>query len=162
MNPLALQGAWRKLSTVTEEEVLRAFAPLRGRYVWGVRAGQEAVLTLESGEPRLEVNEQRDRLGEFVREVVPRGRHHLALFDCRFELACHGETEATDEHGRSAVSAAGGRLSGQALERVSWRRGVLRLDFDLGASLRVWRHPQSEPGAVVWQLLGAEPLVFRA
>lgn len=148
---------------MTRDEIARAFAPLKGRYAWGARVGAESLFSFEVGEPRLEVMEHRDARGELRREVVPRGRHRFALLDCRFELAFDGETAATDEHGRGAVSAAAERLSGQALEEVEWRGEVLRLVFDLGATLRVWRHPQCEPGAAVWELdVGSETLVWRA
>lgn len=147
----------------TEQEVMRAFAPLRGRYVWGVRTGAESLLSFEVGEPRLEVHEHLDGRGEPRREVTACGRYRFALVDCRFELALDGETLATDEHGDGTVARAGQRLSGQALEGVSLEGDVLRLSFDLGGSLRVWRHPQSEAGAVVWELVGDDtPCLFRA
>lgn len=148
---------------MTEDEVAQAFAPLKGRYVWGARVGAESLFSFEVGEPRLEIAEHHDVRGDLRREVVPRGRHRFALLDCRFELAFDGATAATDEHGRGAVSSAVERLSGQALEEVVWKGEVLQLRFDLGASLRVWRHPQSEQGAVVWELdVDARTFAWRA
>ncbi|MCB9599389.1 MAG: hypothetical protein H6721_14370 [Sandaracinus sp.] len=148
---------------MTQDEVERAFAAWKGRYVWGVRVGAESLLSFEGGEPRLEVNEHHDVHGELRREVLPRGGHRFVVFDARFELGFHGETAATDEDGPGTLARAAAELSGQALERVGLEKGALRLEFDLGAQLRVWRHPQSEPGALVWQLVSeGMQLVFRA
>lgn len=141
---------------MTAAEVESAFQPLRGRYVWGARVGREELLSFEVGEPTLEIDETVGRDGTRRRVVAPRGRWRLALVDCRFELAFEGETDATDEHGAGTIERAAQRLSGQALTLVRARADELRLDFDLGATLRVWRHPQSEAGAVLWELSSPE------
>lgn len=141
---------------MTAAEVESAFQPLRGRYAWGASVGREELLSFEVGEPRLEIEESVARDGTRRRLVAPRGRWRVALVDCRFELAFEGETEATDEHGASTIARAAERLSGQALTVVAGHGDELQLDFDLGATLRIWRHPQSEPGAVLWELSGPE------
>jgi len=109
---------WCKLGSVVEE-----LRKLRGRYCWGVRAGDHALLTLELGPPMLEVVESPEG-----REVTARGRAQLAIVEA-FELEVDGRRyDARSEDLDEGLA----RLSGQALMVVA--EGELR--FDLGAVLR--------------------------
>ena len=49
------------------EDVVAGFRPLRGRYVWGVRVGDGALLRFELGPPSLAVEEYRTSGGELER-----------------------------------------------------------------------------------------------
>ena len=131
---------------------MELFRPLRGRYVWSVRVGEGALLTMELGNPRLEVAEVRHD-GIPHRAVRPRGQWQLSLGECAFELQV-GDLVVDESSEVDALERAAERLDGQALLFAEERDGVLRLELDLGAVLTVT--PLGE--GVAWVLASEDAL----
>lgn len=103
--------------------------------MWWVRVGEGALLTLEVGSPRLEVDEVRHD-GIPHRSVRPRGQWQLSLGECRFELRA-GDELATEASDVAELEATAEQLDGQALLSADENEGVLTLEFDLGGLLEV-------------------------
>lgn len=114
--------------------------------MWWVRVGEGALLTMELGNPRLEVDEVRHD-GIPHRSVRPRGQHQLSLLECCFELRA-GDVRVSERSDAEEVRRAAARLDGQALLHTSELDGVLRLELDLGAVLEV----RALDSGIAWML----------
>ena len=111
----------------------------RGRYVWGVRAGDESLLSWQVGDPHLHLEPGRTPEGFERRWAELRGRWQVAVLDGRarlggplgdLELTAEGEDhEDADEHLEF--------LAGQALVDFDLEPTRLVLRFDLGCELEI-------------------------
>lgn len=122
------------------------FRNLYGKPCWGVKPGHGSFLTLEFGEPHLEIREPiiasknaspeiRAHLAR--RRVYVHGQWHLWINCCNWQVfsgtECVGSSSSSTEIRRAAEF-----LDGQALTRfsISLPGGNCEFQFDLGASLR--------------------------
>jgi hypothetical protein len=126
-----------------------AFAPLLGLPAWSVKRGHGSFVTLEFGNPRLDVREP-DRSLRIVesprterilrrRRVTPVGDWHLWIYLSAWELRQGGETIATWDFDVDSVDAALSELDGQVLKTFDLRPSPFEtvFDFDLGGQLVV-------------------------
>lgn len=125
--------------------VVDLLAPLLGRPAWQVRRGHGSFLTMEFGNPRLEVREPR-HLAIDVSETVRRnfqrrrvtvvGEWHLWVQHCTWRLSVKNASVDSEEMNKDAVEAALAELDGQKLVKVrSNDSGAIALSFDLGGQL---------------------------
>jgi hypothetical protein len=106
---------------------------------WNVKLGYSSVLTLELGDPYLEVNEKILQLKDRPprRAVKVHGARHLWIYCCGWSIRLQGRTIATSASSARTIRTAAYYLDGQALTRASVdaARGRSIFDFDLGGSL---------------------------
>jgi hypothetical protein len=127
------------------EQVL---APLKGKPCWNVHQGHGAFLTLEFGEPSLEIEEPRapkpgtlPRAARLLRRrsVRVRGAWRLWVYCCHWQIVNRetGRILAHEESTRRTIEKAAFFLDGQALQRVavSAHPSISMLHFDLGGTL---------------------------
>ena len=125
-----------RASTETSWEAATArLRATRGRYVWGVRTGDGALLSWEAGEPSLHVEMARSDAGVEVRTVRPRGRWQVAILEGDIQLTAGGYRIdlGTDPRKREALDC----FEGQALIGFAFHAGALTLRFDLDAVIEV-------------------------
>jgi hypothetical protein len=121
------------------------FPPLIGLSCWNVKQGYSSMLTLEFGDPSLEIREPRDsrssspRVRKILsqRHVTVRGQWHLWIYCCGWKIHMDGEEIAGHESEDEEIAAACRELDGQILDEVALGPGVAetRFRFDLGGQL---------------------------
>lgn len=121
-----------------------AFAPIYGQPCWLVKKGYGSFLTMEFGEPKLEIADPRpdakwaDRLGTqevHVRGVAIHGEWHLWVYHCRWFLLWRGQEIASSDSRDQTILQALRLLDGQALIDVDVRADSRsRFEFDLGCT----------------------------
>ena len=131
-----------------------AFAPLLGRPAWQVRKGHGSFLTMEFGDPHLEVRAPSPAAmesSEAVRKlaakriVTVRGAWHLWIYCCHWKITREGILEAEDESTDHAIMHAAAFLDGQILDSVAVQSASATVfRFDLGGTLST--HPYAEGG----------------
>lgn len=119
------------------------------------RQGYGSFVTLEFGQPRLEIREPipdslRPRLCR--RLVTVRGEYHLWIDQCDWSVAERKEQLAHSKSEPSVISQALAHLDGAILRtvRVFRDRGESAFDFEFGASLRLKRYADSAPDDPIW------------
>jgi hypothetical protein len=137
-----------------------AVAPLRDLPAWHVRRGIGSFVTLEFGEPRLEIYDVRDRrlpvAGE--RRVVPqreayvRGGWTLWVQYCDWTLTWHEHLLAHSESPDVEIDRALAILNGQKLVSAATTDGSASLAFDLGCVLATRPYSDADAGQEQWQL----------
>lgn len=125
------------------------FAPLYGLPCWNAKSGYGSFLTMEFGEPHLEIREPRvappgasERLQRDLaqRRVCVRGAWHLWIYDCEWHVYT-GDTLIGDSDlqgtTKERINLAAAELNGQKLTRVTIdpQRGASVFHFDLGSRL---------------------------
>ena len=123
----------------------RSFAPLRGLPCWQVKRGYGSFITLEFGEPHLEIREPKvpapewpPKVRESVasRKVTVRGEWHLWVYCCSWSILDDGKLIGTSEDNHAAIDSAISRLDGQALAMFSADSSAgSEFAFDLGGRL---------------------------
>jgi hypothetical protein len=125
----------------------RVFQRLQGKPCWNVRRGYGHFLTLEFGEPHLEIREPsqvtksvspRVRKLFARRRVTVHGQWHLWIYCCDWELLIDGKLIADNRSSTPRkIDRALADLDGQALTGVSVSPKNARsvFEFDLGGSL---------------------------
>lgn len=137
----------------------RHFRPLHGRPCWGVRTGHANNLTLEFGDPHLEVREPKrsespsPRVRRLLarRRVFVHGAWHLWVRSADWSLRLRGGRTTTSAAPDPSVVA---ELDGEALVSCAVHPRTLRmvLRFDLGAALTVTRPAAAEDDDELWSL----------
>lgn len=129
--------------------MFRVMRDLLGLACWGARCGWGSCLTLDFGEPHLDIRERvapdspspTGRPVVLQRSVQVRGAWHLWVYACEWRLTIDGRT-VRDAQPRKIVDKALQALDGQALVGVllNPRGARTRFLFDLGAVLetRPW------------------------
>lgn len=151
-----------------ERLLTAAFAPVYGRPCWHVRGGHGSFLTLEFGEPSLQIREPRRarspldnrverRLAQRV--VTVRGQWHLWIYCCAWAVTVDG-APVGDSSSDAAIDRAADALDGQKLLRVARAPGpgAWQFDFDLGGRLVTWPYDDAEQ----WMLYEPNDLVTTA
>ncbi len=128
------------MTAVLPNRIADAFGPILGSPAWQVEKGYASFLTLEFGEPYLEIHESESPKFRNRRFVMVRGEWHLWIYCCGWELTQDGERLAHYEAEDEAIKQAAARLDGQCLERVWLEPGtvITHFEFDLGAVLTTY------------------------
>lgn len=156
------------------EEVSAAFSPLLGTPCWNVRVGHGSFLTLEFGEPHLEIHAPRPpnpshtpRMQKLFarRRVYVHGEWHLWIYCCDWRVTAHGEPVG-DSDSDEDMERAARELDGQALVEVEHdpASGGWSFVFDLGGRLETWPyellHGSIDPAEEQWHLYEPSGLVL--
>ena len=122
----------------------QSFGKLYGQPCWNVRNGHGSFLTLEFGEPRLEIREPHisDSESRNVREWACRrsvnvvGKWHLWIYSCDWKVVVDGKAKADSSTVRK-MERAPRILDGQILKELGTKDRGKSWDFtfDLGATL---------------------------
>lgn len=125
------------MNVVIPRQIAWAFAPILGRPAWQVKQGHGSFLTLEFGEPRLLIDEPKERRGRRYRIVTIRGDWHLWVYCCSWDIFQDGERLAHSESDHQTIEKATNQLDGQHLEKLWIEPGTVatRFEFDLGGIL---------------------------
>jgi hypothetical protein len=139
------------------------FQPLIGKLVWSVRRGHGTFLTMEFGEPHLDVVEPTETHANASEEIKRHStRRHVDLCgDWHFWLQhCHWLVTTlyckagSEDFGEEMLTAALQELDGQRL--VSVERGEIPssaiLKFDMGGQIVIWPAGYAEPDDDQWSL----------
>jgi hypothetical protein len=129
------------------DPIKKAFSPIYGKPSWQVQQGYGSFITMEFGEPRLEIDGPNDRPFVFSARDRPRipqrlatvtGDWHLWIFCCDWVLRWQDRRLAHNESSDKKMAHAFRLLNGQALVdvEVSPRGGRSLFRFDLGCALR--------------------------
>lgn len=141
----------------------KIFQPLYGLPCWNAKSGYGGFLTMEFGEPHLEIHEPRvarPGVSEKVRRMLARrrvfvhGEWHLWIYCCEWHVYT-GDTLVGDSDlqgsTKERIDLAATELNGQKLTRVTVdpHRGSSTFYFDLGSRLETWPY---EPDTKQWYL----------
>ena len=148
-----------------------SFSKLIGKPCWGVQRGWGSFLTLEFGDPHLEIREPRESTSEFkrVRDVAARravrvrGDWHLWIYCCQWGVFDDSGKLVGDTSTKSAIDKAAKFLNGQALVAGSLvARGMhTTLEFDLGATLKIKPYNRTDEQWMLYEP-GGKVLTVRA
>ncbi len=154
------------------DAIQEAFAPLIGLPAWLVRKGHASCLTLEFGQPHLQVrepvasssdDEQVRRLFS-RRRISPRGEWHLWIYCCHWRVICAGNEIAWSESPDEAIRKAANEVDGQLLTSVSVHcvNRTSEFSFELGTTIQMW--PYDDDDSPQWMLFmpSADVLTYRA
>lgn len=145
----------------------RIWSAVYGHPAWSVKHGHGSFLTLEFGQPELEIREPqvvtRPDASERVRERLARrtvtvtGRWHLWIYCCNWSLTSNGKDAAHSESSDDDIEFATQRLDGQKLLAVSPGEtpGSWVFAFDLGGELKTWPYGD-DPSNEQWFLFERE------
>jgi hypothetical protein len=134
-----------------EEVIAETFGKMYGLPCWNVKPGLFPGLTMEFGQPHLEVNREPQppkadwsrRLRKHMarRVVVIHGDWHLWVLSCNWSISIQGK-EVGDSSTRRRIQKGARALDGQALVAVEVRPRGCRtfFRFDLGGVLQTWPH----------------------
>jgi hypothetical protein len=151
------------------------FRPLLGRPCWNAKSGYGSFLTVEFGEPHLEIQEPRrarPRSSERVRQllgrrhVTVRGEWHLWIYCCAWEVLTGDEVvgdSALHSDSKEPIRRAAEELNGQRLTSVTVdpSRGRSVFHFDLGSRLETRPYDEGSGQWIFYQPDGMV-LVYRA
>lgn len=129
------------------------FRPLIGLPAWQVRRGHGSFLTMEFGEPHLEIRQPRVVVGEVDervkknfqrRRVFVLGKWHFWVQYCNWTLVNPNGRVSSDDTDTAKVDKCLGELDGQILIEVceDINRASCDLKFDLGGVLMHWPSPE--------------------
>jgi len=135
----------------------RICSAVYGNPAWSVRKGHGSFLTLEFGQPDLEVREPlaaspdtQERVQERLasRRVSVRGRWHLWIYCCNWSITLRGTEVAHSESPDDVIAFATDQLDGQKLLSVirDERPGTWVFAFDLDCELRTWPYDDDVTG----------------
>jgi hypothetical protein len=133
------------------DDIRDAFSEVCGLPTWLVRKGVGSFLTLEYGDPHLQIQEPRWSRSELPevrksadrRRVIVSGRWHLWIYMCNWTISSNGTLLADNKASSDAINEVSQYLDGQILLSVE----VLPEDvktvfrFDLGGELATWPYP---------------------
>ncbi|MCC2670401.1 MAG: hypothetical protein K0Q72_2872 [Armatimonadetes bacterium] len=150
------------------------FQPLIGLPCWNVKPGFGSYLTLEFGEPHLEIQEPRparEGVSERVRKslarrhVTTRGQWHLWIYCCRWSVITDGELVgdcALDSDSKEPIRRAAEELDGQKLigVTIAATSGTCVFYFDLGSRLETVPYDDQSEQWLLYQP-GGMVLTFR-
>lgn len=140
------------------------FESLRDRPCWGVQKGFGSFLTLQFGEPRLEVELLTQVKNEPIRRIVSvLGQWQLWIYCCAWSIRLEKKTIATWKSSNRLIDAAVSCLDGQILSRVSInpQSARTRFEFDLGGTLHTWPYNKDSEQWLLFDPQG-KVLVLRA
>ncbi|HEV7552761.1 MAG TPA: hypothetical protein VGP65_13820 [Candidatus Angelobacter sp.] len=124
------------------------FKKIYGKPCWRVSPGYGSFLTLQFGEPHLEIKEPRTvkrgvsakvrRLLE-SRTVLIKGQWHLWIYCCSWKVRSKGKLIG-ESSSKPSIQRAADFLDGQKLLRfsIAARQSRCRFQFDLGGVLETW------------------------
>lgn len=150
----------------------RAFAKLYGKPCWGVKQGHGSFLTMEFGNPHLEIREPiavSAEASKKVRAVLAKqgayikGDWHLWIYCCAWEVLFNDKQLAHSESSDGRIMRAANFLNGQKLVRFSIvPRGTRCVfEFDLGGILKTWPFSKAHEQWLLYEPTG-KVLVLRA
>ena len=147
------------------------FQDLIGLCAWKVENGWASFLTMEFGEPRLEIREPRpdihDASARVKRNYVRRrvtivGRWHFWLQHCTWVITTSGGSLSSADEDAETIKARLEELDGQILISVSESPDNLscKFEFDLGGALQTAALIDSNADNDQWTLHHADGRVF--
>lgn len=131
--------------------VLEALRPVLGRTSWLVKHGHGSFITMEYGEPRVDVREPLllpvliagAPARALQRHAFVHGEWHLWIYCCEWSLLLEDAQLAHNESDDITMNRALSVLNGQVLQAVDIEpvNGRTRFTFDLGCSLLTYPAP---------------------
>ncbi len=136
----------RNMDSALPRQIAAAYGPILGCPAWQVKKGHGSFLTLEFGEPRLEIREPREDRHFRNRNVTICGDWHLWIYCCNWAIAQNGKHLAHSESDDEAIAKATAQLDGQCLKRLWMEPGtvVTHFEFDLGAVLKTFPYDDDD------------------
>lgn len=136
------------MTTIGHDDTIQSlFAPIIGLPAWNVRKGHGSMLTMEFGEPRLDIREplaattaSSPRVVEQLarRRVTPVGLWHLWLYGCDWRLLMNGSQTASSTDTDAILAQAAQSIDGQKL--ISLKPTSLRAPLGSCSTLaQPWR-----------------------
>ena len=139
----------------------KSFAPLLGEPCWGVHYDRQLNLSMNFGEPSLEIREpyETDSKSGLARRVASRrvvtvrGRWWLWVHCCHWRLTLRDVNQATGSSSLRRIERVIKQLEGQKLTSVAVQpeTGASRFEFDLGCVLHC-RRLSRDSDADLWLL----------
>lgn len=116
----------------------RIFNQIYKRPCWNVQQGIGSFLTLEFGQPVLEIEEVHNKKNKPKRQVRVYGEWHLWICYCDWKYFQGDKLIAHNESSRRKIKQVTDDLNGQALSRVSFDKHKTVFQFDLGGRLETF------------------------
>jgi len=139
-----------------ETQLTQDLSQLSGIPCWGAANGYGSLLSLNFGQPRLEIREpvpgaqsKHLRMG---RRVSVKGEYEFCLELCDWKILVHGDELAHSESDSKLIEQAIARIDGQVLNhvRITQDPTGTELMFDLGGIIKVQRYSDSTPDDGLW------------
>ena len=134
-----------------------------GLPAWNVKQGHGSFLTLEFGEPKLEMNERHPPEQGTRRSAHVHGQRHLWIYCCHWRVLQNGTQLAWSEDANDVIGRATATMNGRKLLDLSVVAddGRSTFTFDLGGSLETWPYGDDATDEQ-WMILSrAEAFGFR-
>ena len=133
------------------------FADVIGKPCWLAKRGHGSFITMEFGEPHLEVREPADASSSETlrrRGIAVHGDWHLWIYCCEWRILEEGRVIAHSESPDAEIDKAVRRLDGQKLigVRVARETGASRIDFEGDLILATSRMDEADPSYENWML----------
>ena len=133
------------------------FAPLSGLPCWDVRQGYGSFVTMNFGQPHLDVTEPAPKAKSRAlrrRRVTVSGEHHLWIEQCEWRIIEFEKEIAMSESDATDISRALARLDSQLLKEITIEpaRGTCCFKFEYDMAFNMCRHAEFEPADPIWHL----------
>jgi len=124
--------------------IAQAFEPILGKPAWQVKQGYGSFLTLEFGEPHLDIKGPVRRRGRMERIATVCGDWHLWIYCCGWDITQDGKHLANSESDIDTIRRATAWLDGQCLEKIWLEPGtvITHFEFDLGGVLKTYPYDE--------------------
>jgi hypothetical protein len=154
------------------DPIRNAFAPLIGLPAWLVRKGHASCLTLEFGQPHLEIREPPTSCANSGwirryfsrRQITPRGEWHLWINCCHWRVIRSGNVVAWSESSDEAIIKAALQIDSLILTntKVNHRNQTSEFAFESDTTINMW--PDEEDDSPQWMLFqpSGDVLTYRA
>lgn len=150
------------------------FLPLKGGVVWGVKKVHGSIVNMQFGEPHLWIREpvipssnssQKVKENLRRRRVFVVGQWQFCIQDGEWEIIAGSYKINNIEVRQEMIDECLGELDGQKLisAQEDTEKHSIMLDFDFGASVRIWPSPTMPREVEQWNLhiWGGDTILYR-
>ena len=138
---------------MSKQKLLSEFENLYGKPSWDVHKGYSSILTINFGQPRLDIHKPKTVKGKQIRYTKVHGEWVLWIFGCDWkyfrEDVLFGQSEASTIDIRRVAH----DINGQALVKVVFNDSAkVTFYFDLGGKLETTPYVENEKPIDQWVL----------
>jgi len=138
---------------MSNEKLLAEFENLYGKPSWDVRKDYSSILTINFGQPRLDIHEPKTVKGKQKRHTKVNGEWVLWIFGCDWKYFREGILVGESESSETDIRRVAQDIDGQALSKVDFNDGArATFYFDLGGKLETAPYEENEKTIDQWVL----------
>lgn len=125
----------------------KSFEQLKTLPCWGVKQGHGSFLTLEFGQPHLDIIESKTRKR---RRITVHGDWHLWIYCCYWVIKDDGQTLAHCESEREEINQALQKIDGQMLRKITLgpEFACAEFEFEWGVKLQTEPYEHTDKSGI--------------